>query len=397
MAIPAGAATAPLKRRMVCLMTPLGMHATNLFPEQTGRGYTASRYLKALEPLRDDFTVFSGLTHPDVDGGHSAEFSFLTAAPDPGDSGFRNSVSFDQLAAERLGWETRFASLQLSTHGPRSISWTRGGVMIPPENSPARMFGKLFLDGSPRELERQRARLRSGLSIIDTVAGEAKRFQRSLGTKDREKLEEFFTSVRETERKLTKAEEWAQKPKPKVNVEPLVDVRDEADFIARTRLMYDLVHLALETDSTRFITLTLYSNDSRVAPIPGVTIGHHELSHHGKDPEKLRQLALLEEAEIKVLGEFLMKLKSTVDCGSSLLDATMVYFGSNLGNASSHDNKNLPILLAGGGFKHGQHLAFDPLRPPPLCNLYVQMLRQLGLETDQFGSSTGTSLPGFVA
>lgn len=395
MRLPASAAALnPQRRRMVAIMTPLGIHSENLFPTEAGRNYTPSLYLKPLEALRDQFTVFSGLSHPDVDGGHDAERSFLTAAPHPSQPSFRNSVSLDQLAAEQLGADTRYSSLVLNTMSG-SLSWTRGGVQIPGEGSPSRLFSKLFLNGSAKDVQKQMDKLKVGQSIMDTLNEEAKSFSRNLGKEDKNKLDEYFTSVRELEEKLVKAEEWAQKPKPKVNVKPPEDIRDNADLIGRTRMMYDLMHLALETDSTRIITLQLQGT-GLVAPIEGVTMAHHELSHHGKDPEKLRQLGLLEEAEMKVLGEFLTKLQGSKEEGGSLLDKTMVMLGSNLGNASSHNNKNMPMFLAGGGFKHGQHLAFNPDNPPPLCNLYVQMLQQMGLEIDQFASGKG-GIPGFTA
>ena len=390
-----GASVPAVRRRMICIMTPLGIHAENFFPAQTGRGYPASPYLKLLEPLRDDFTVFSGLSHPDVDAGHDSERSFLTAAPHPGRPGFRNTVSLDQFAAEQMGAETRFASLQLSSNNG-SISWSRGGVLIPSEHSPAQTFGKLFLNGSARDIQRQKDKLQVGRSIMDTIGGAARRFQQTLGQRDREKLDEYFTSVRELEQKLVKGQEWAQKPKPQVNVKPPEDIRDETDLIGRTRLWYDLMHLALQTDCTRLMTLSLQGCGFLV-PVPGVSLARHDLSHHGKDPEKLRQLALVEEAELKAFAAFLAKLKEAGEGGTNLLDETMVLFGSNLGNASSHDTRNMPIILAGGGFKHGQHLAFDPQNPPPLCNLYVQMLQQLGVETEQFASSKAASLPDFSA
>ena len=388
------AALNPNRRRMVAIMTPLGIHSENLFPTDTGKNYTPSPYLLPLQSLRDKFTVFSGLSHPDVDGGHDAERSFLTAAPHPGQPSFRNGVSLDQFAAERIGAETRYASLVLNTMSG-SISWTRGGVQIPGDGPPSRLFAKLFLDGTKKEIEAQVGKLKQGRSIMDTVNAQAQRFAGGLGRRDQEKLDEYFTSVRELEQKLVKGEEWAHKPKPKVDMKQPVDIQDNADLIGRTTLMYDLMHLALQTDSTRLITLQLQGT-GLVVPIEGVTMDHHNLSHHGKDPEKLKQLALVEEAEFEALGGFLRKLMETKEEGSTLLDKTMVYFGSNLGNASSHDTKNMPTFLAGGGFQHGQHLAFDLSKPPPLCNLYVQMLQQLGLEVDQFASSKG-GIPGFAA
>ncbi len=384
----------PQRRRMVAIMTPLGIHSENLVPKETGPGYTPSPYLQSLQPLREKFTVFSGLSHPDVDGGHDSERSFLTAVPHPSQPSFRNSVSLDQFAAERLGAETRYSSLVLNTiYG--SISWTRSGVQIPGEGSPSRLFARLFLQGAAWEVQKQVEKLKVGQSIMDVVNDQARRLSRSVNGQDRAKLDEYFTSVRELEQKLVSAEEWVHKPKPQVAARQPVDIEDKADLIGRTRLMYDLIHLALETDSTRLVTLQLQGS-GLVVPLPGVTMDHHNLSHHGKDPEKLRQLGVVEEAELAALGEFLTKLEGSKEEGGSLLDKTMVLFGSNLGNASSHDTRNMPILLAGGAFRHGQHLAFDPVKPPPLANLYVQMLQQLGLEVGEFASGKG-SIPGFSA
>jgi len=382
----------PQRRRMVCIMTPLGVFSENLFPKETGRDYTPSPYLSELAALRDRITVFSGLSHPEVDGGHDSERSFLTAAPHPGQASFRNSISVDQVAAEQLGSDTRHASLVLNTL-EGSISWTRGGVQIPSERSPSRLFAKLFLTGSAKDMELQLNRLRQGQSVLDTINAQAKRFASNLGHRDREKLDEYFTGVREVEERFKKAEAWAEQPKPVVEAKQPVDIQDSADLIGRTSLLYDVMSLALETDSTRVITLQLQGT-GLVVPIEGVTMDHHNLSHHGKDPEKLRQLALVEGAEFKVLSDFLKRLASRQEDGESLLDKTMVLFGSNLGNAASHDTKKMPIVLAGGGFKHGQHLSFDPAKPPPLANLYVQMLQQMGLPVETFASGKGT-LPNF--
>jgi hypothetical protein len=395
MRLPVSAAPAMKRKRMVAIMTPLGIHGENLFPTEAGRSYQATPYLQPLQALRRDFTVFSGVSHPDVDGGHDSERSFLTAAPHPGASSFRNTVSLDQLAAEQIGAETRYASLVLSTMGG-SISWTRGGVNIPSESRPSRLFAKLFLEGSAKEVQQQMAKLKEGQSVMDMVSGEAKRMARDLSQHDQDKLDEYFTSVRELEARLHKGEEWATKAKPKVTMKPPTDIMDNADLIARTALMYDLAHLALQTDSTRLITLHIQGT-GLVPPIKGVTMEQHNLSHHGKDPEKLKQLGLLEAAQMVALAGFLAKLKQSQEDSSNLLDQTMVLYGSNLGNASSHDTKNMPIVLAGGGFQHGQHLAFDTKQNEALPNLYVMMLQQLGLEVDAFATSTKSGLRGFTS
>jgi len=376
-------------RRMVCVCTPLGLHPANFFPEKPGKEYAATPYTDVLKDYRDDMTVISGLSHPDIENSHDSIFSFLTAAPHPERrSGFRNTISLDQFAAEKIGTETRFPTLALSGEG-FSLSWTRSGALVPSDFSPSRLFAKLFIDGRPDEVAAQARRLRDGRSILDSVGDQAKTLESGLGGGDREKLDEYFTSVRELEQRLAKAEEWSKKPKPKVDAKQPQDIPNSGDLVGRTRLLFDLAHLALQTDSTRLITIML-GGASTVPPIPGVTMAHHDLSHHGQDPVKLAQLRTLEVEKLKVLRDLLGKLKQTKEDGGTLLDRTTVFFGSNLGNASNHSCKNLPVLLAGGGFKHGQHLAFDSKTGPPLSNLYVSMLQRIGIDADKFGSSTGT-------
>jgi hypothetical protein len=323
-----------------------------------------------------------------VDGGHFADASFLTAARHPGSSSFQNAISLDQVAAEKIGDQTRHAYLTLST-GRGSIASSRNGVEIPGETSPSKVFARLFLAGGRDEVRRQLAALRDGRSVMDVVAERARRLQGRDSANDRAKLEEYFTAVRETEKRLAKAQAWANKPKPEVEADPPQDIPLRPDVIGRVRLMYDLVHLALQTDSTRVVTLKAAGENSK-PPIRGVKLDYHSLTHHGKDPDKIAQLRLIETEHMKAFADFLKKMNDSAETGSTLLDHSMILFGSTLGNGSSHDNKNMPIVLAGGGFKHGQHLAFDREKNEPLCNLFVTMLQRLGLEIDEFGSSTGT-------
>lgn len=385
----AAAAPVALPRRMVCICTPLSLYPAAFFPTKAGKDYVLTPYLEVLKDYRDDFTVMSGLSHPEIENSHDSIFSFLTAAPHPERRvGFRNTISLDQFAAERIGTQTRFPSLALSGEG-FSLSWTRSGALVPSEWSPSRTFAKLFIEGRPDEVAAQARRLRDGQSILDAVGDQAKSLKSTVGANDRDKLDEYFSSVRELEQRLAKSEEWAKKPKPKVDAKQPQDIPNPGDLIGRTRLLFDLTHLALQTDSTRLITILL-AGASLVPPIPGVTMAHHDLSHHGQDPAKIDQLKKVEIAKLIVLRDLLGKLKQTKEADATLLDRTMVFFSSNLGNASNHSCKNLPVLLAGGGFKHGQHLAFDPKSGPPLCNLYVSMLQRMGIEADRFGSSTGT-------
>jgi len=386
----ASGATAAVPRRMVCICTPLGLHPANLFPATAGKEYASTPYLEPLQAVREDVTVISGLCHPEVASGHDSVVSFLTGAHHSGAmrSGFRNTISVDQLAAEQVGGETRVPSLVLACEGTGS-SWTRSGAPVPAANWPSSVFSQLFLEGSAEEIEAQRRRLRHGRSILDQVREQVRELRPVIGAADREKMDEYLTSVRELEQRLARSEEWAKKPKPKVDAKAPQNTVNPADFIGKARLWYDLTHLALQTDSTRLVTIMLMGTSS-VPPVDGVTMGHHDLSHHGQDPGKLQQLKKVELEAMNALGGLLTKLKETKEDGGTLLDRTMVFFSSNLGNASSHATTNLPVVFAGGGFKHGQHLALDPKNAPPLCNLFVSMLQRLGLETDRFGSGTGT-------
>jgi hypothetical protein len=380
-------------RRMICINTNLGLHTPNLFPTKAGKEYDITPYLEPIKDFRNDFTVFSGLSHPDVDGGHPAEMCYLTSAPHPRADNFKNSISLDQYAIERLVPDTRIGALVLSSHSSRGLSYTRSGVPIPSESRASRVFREMFVNGTPTEVKAQVQKLQQGESIMDTVLEEAKRFQKGLGKQDREKLDEYFSAVREVENRMVKAQEWSKKPKPKVDAKLPVDITNNLEVPACVRLMIDMMQLAFQTDSTRFITFALHGLNA-VPIIPGVTQDWHNLSHHGQDPAKLAELRIVEVQQMKLFGELLTKLKGTKEQGGNLLDRTTVLFGSNLGNASSHDNKNMPIIVAGGGFKHGQHLAFDPKKNPPLSNLYVSMLQRLGVKSDKFGNSTG-SIAGF--
>jgi hypothetical protein len=377
-------------KRLVTICASLGIYGPDFFPVESGDAYTPTPYLKMIEAHRKDFTIFSNVSHPDQNGrdGHASEMTWLTGARHPGLGGFRNTISVDQFIAEKIGFETRYPSLQLNTGGNTSQSYTRSGVMIPAEMRPSKVFTKLFLDGSPDEVLNQMRKLHEGRSIMDTVGEEAKRLEKRFGSADRDKLDEYFTSVREMEQRLQKAEAWVQKPKPKVNAQPPEDIKDEKDLIGRMNLLFDLIPLAFQTDSTRAITM-LVQGRGDVPTIPGVKADHHNLSHHGQDPEKIAQLRLIETAQLKALGTLMEKLKAKQEGSKSLLDNTAVLYGSNLGNANSHDWHNLPLLLAGGGFKHGRHHTGDAKNNTPMGNLFVRLMQNMGIEADTFASSTG--------
>jgi hypothetical protein len=384
-------------RRFLGICNNLGVLPDKFFPaaDQTGRDYTLSPYLEHLRDFRSDFTVASGLWHPDVDGGHPADICFLTAAPHPSSGGFRNSISLDQFVAERIGHLTRFPSLTLGVNvsqGARSLSWTAGGVLIPCDDKPSEIFRKLFLGGSPAEVQAQARKLALGQSIMDTVAGQTKRLERNVGAKDKERLDQYFTGVRDLENRLVQSAEWEKKPRPIVTDKPPIDPKDPREYMEKVRLMYAMARLAFATDSTRNITLMLDSVNSPAIEVEGkaVSDGYHNLSHHGRSIEKLAQLEKIDREHMKLLASLFASLKSQHEGTETLLDRTMVLYGSNLGNANTHVTTNLPVLFAGGGFRHGQHLAFDRDRNYPLPNLFVNILQRFGIESDHFASSTGT-------
>lgn len=381
--------------RFIGILNYFSFHAPNLFPKEAGADYVATPYLQGLQRQRKDFTIISGLNHPEVRDGHSSDKSFFTGAPHPGSPSFRNTVSLDQFAAERIGRDTRYASLNFSTSGAHSCSYTRSGVAIPPETSAARAFARLFIDGTPAEVAEEVARVQEGRSILDRVAGEAKRLQRDVGAGDRDKLDQYFTSVRELEQRMVRSEDFAKRPKPKPGVPAIRDPGPGEDT-RRFGLMLEVARLAVQTDLTRIVTL-YYVGTSKTPSRPGTSFAYHDLSHHGQDAGKLNQLTVLERDLLLEWGGFIQRMKDSRDGASRLLDNTMSVFGAGMGNASSHDSTNLPILVAGGRFKHGRHLAHDPKNPPPLCNLWVQMLREMGMPVEKFGTSNKETLAGLDA
>ena len=376
-AFAAGKAEAP--RRMVAIETNMGILPQFFFPEKAGKDYALSPYLERLAAFRDQFTVFSGVSHPGVTGAHAAEKCFLTGTPHPERGGFRNWVSLDQYAAELIGDRTRYPSLVLGvgTEGG-TLSYTRSGAPIPSERSPRKLFEKLFIQGNPAEVAATVEALRQGRSTLDFVGDQSKRLSRSLPSADQRRLDQYFTSVRDLEQRLQSAESWEHKPKPKVSVPPPQDLDDAREFARKTRILFDVIKLALETDSSRLISVFV---DTTVI---------HNITHHGNRPEVLAELRAKETGQFDALASFLKALSEAKEEGEPMLNRTMVLYGTCMGSANSHANTNLPVLLAGGGFKHGQHLAFDNQNNYPLTNLFVSMLQRLGIETREFSTGRGT-------
>lgn len=387
-ALPQARAAESPRRRLVAILYPLSFYPKNFFPEQTGAEYTAPRYLKPIEAYRKQYTIFSGLSHPRVAQGHAeSESVFLTGCPVEGRIGnaaaFRNSVSLDQYAASHVGSQTRFPTLNIG-----NLSYLPSGGRVPGLAKPSEVFARLFLSGSEEQKKAQKRRLQNGQSILDLVGEQARELKSGLPARDADRLDEYFSSVREAERRLNTLLEWEEQPKPTADVPPPVDVPLREKPFEYLKLMYDLIVLALRHDASRLITL--HAGFMGTQPtFKGSTIDYHNLSHHGQLPENLDKLCALEDESMKTFAHLMKQLTETKEEGEPLLDRTMVLLGSNLGNSNTHETTNLPILLAGGRFKHGQHVAFDRQRNVPLCNLFVSMLQSLGVETDRFGSSTG--------
>jgi hypothetical protein len=377
--------------RMVCIGNEFGMYPGDFWPEKHGADFELTKLLKPLESHRKHFTLFSHLDHG-LKGGHFAVHTFLTgvkaaeakAMPEGG-------ISVDQRAAEFVGSRTRFPSLTTGSedglHGGCMMSWTRTGTRIPPIPGPRELFRALFVENNADAKRQAADRIEMQGSILDAVLGDANSLKRRLNKSDGTKLEEYLAAVRDVEVKLDLDRHWQNIPKPTA----MIDEPENEGLTRDLPKIYDLIALALQTDSTRVATLEI--GGSFAASDLGIRKGYHGLSHHGQLPENLDLLVQIELYQMEQFARFLEKLRSIREPNSdgSLLDSTMVLLGSGMGNANSHTNNDLPILLAGGGFKHGEHKPYpqESRRRVPLCNLYVSMLQRFGVETDQF--STGTS------
>ncbi len=376
--------------RMVCVGNMLGFYPPAFFPTQSGRDYDLPADIESLKPHQDDLTLFSGLDHG-VKGGHFAIHAFLSGVRNADAKGMpEGNITIDQRAAETIGGVTRFPSLAIGSedgiHGGCLMSWTRSGTRVPPIPGPRELFRKLFISESENDRSKLQAQLAERNSILDAVQGDAKSLSRKLDQQDQQKLEEYFSSVRDVEKQLELSRQWSTIAKP----DPQMKEPQNTDFVSDLPVLYDLIALALQTDSTRIATFEI-GGDFRSTAF-GLRKDYHALSHHGQVQESIDALIKMERYQIEQFARFLAKLKSIQEGNSTLLDHSMVLFGSGMGNANSHTNNNLPVLLAGGGFKHGEHKSYPSKGSArqPLCNLYLTMLQRFGLEVDQFGTSTGT-------
>jgi len=388
------------KKRMVCIGNMLGFHPEAYWPEAaadestTGlneyRDFELGRTTAPLESIRDRMTMIGGLDHG-TSGGHFSIHSFLSGVRQIDAKSMPDAnVTIDQFAADSVAGQTRFSTLTIGSesgiHGGCQLSWTRTGTRVPPIPGPEQLFKLLFSGTNEQEKLAAADRFKLQGSILDMVRGDADRFQRKLNQQDRDKLDEYLTSVRDVEKRIGMRRNWIDVPKP----EAPFSAPKNRNMVEDLPLLYDLIALALQTDSTRIATLEV-GGDFNPRDL-GVNGDYHALSHHGQLEDRIESLITLETYQVQQFVRFIEKLSSIQDGEQSLIDQTMVLFGSGMGNANSHTNTNLPVLLAGGSFKHGRMLAFDrqSKHRPPLTNLFVSMLQQFGVETDHFATSTGT-------
>ena len=388
----AAADTTARPKRMVCIGNEFGMYPGAFWPKTYGTDYEITPLLKPIESHRADLTLFSHLDHG-LKGGHFAIHGYLTGVKAVDARGMKDGgISLDQRAAEFVGSRTRFPSLTIGSedglHGGCRMSWTRTGTRVPPIPGPRELFRMLFVPDDSKAKQQAADRIALQGSILDAIQGDAKSLQKRLGKDDREKLDEYFSSIRDVESKLSLDRKWQSIAKP----DAPVDKPENKGLTHDLPALYELMALALQTDSTRVATLEI--GNGFVASALGIKKGYHSLSHHGKLQSNIDQLVQIELYQMEHFAKFVDRLKSIREPESdkSLLDSTMVLMGSGMGNGNSHTNSDLPIILAGGGFRHGEFQQYpsDRNKRVPLCNLFVSMLQQFGVETDDFGTSTST-------
>ena len=379
-------------RRFVAVGNLLGYQVKQFFPESTGTAYEQTTLLKPLWENRKHMTVYRGLDHG-IKGGHFAVHSFLSgvlnseAQNRPG-----GNVTIDQFIADEVGFQTRFPSLTVGSeggiHGGCQLAWTKSGVRVPPITGPAELFDRLFVGDSPERQDRRNQENRLQASILDTVLGEANRLSKRVNREDKDKLDEYFTSIRDVEKRLELRQRWASLPKPKPPFERPTNKNKVEDL----PMLYELIALALQTDSTRIATLEI--GGDFLPQNLGIDKSYHGLSHHGNDAAAIKHLITLETYQIEQFGKFLTRISKMEDGERTLLDSTSVIFGSGIGDANTHKNSDLPIILAGGGYRHGEFkkVASSGPNKVPLCNLFVDIAQRMGVEAESFGTSTGRSV-----
>jgi len=407
--MPSSAVAAPVAKvppRIGMFYFGTGMNMRQFTPEDEGPDYTATRILKPLDPHRGHYTVLSN-TFLAKGGGHDGAYPFSTSIA----NGEKQSISPDQIAAKVIGAETRFDSLQMSVdrgtnYGSQAlatISWNEQGVPLAAENNPKVMFERLFLPDTEQQKQQQKGNFRRRGSILDLVRDDAKQVNRRLGSVDRQQMEQYFNSVRELERRLERRVDWADRPKPQPQLDDLHDYtkpmpgpEGNGDYLYDdyAKMMYDLIVLALQTDSTRVVSYVVRKElAGGVYPEFNVSKGYHSLTHHGNDPQNLEELAKVDTIYMSHWAYFLDRLRSIKEGDGTLLDHTVLGLSSGMG--FEHSKDNLPTILSGGsalGIDHKGHLKLS--EQMPLASVWQTMLDRVGVPVEgEFQDSRGVIAP----
>ncbi len=394
-------------RRLVYVYAPNGMNRELWTPAALGALDVLPPTLAPLEAWKAEALVLGGATlntaraNGDGPGDHArASAAFLTCEqPRKADGAVHVGTSIDQLAARRIGARTRFRSLEIGCEGgaqsgqcdsgyacaySSNLSWSGPETPVPKETDPGQLFDRLFRESEKGETDAERdARLARRRSVLDLVRADARRLARTLGADDRRKLDEYETSVRELERRLTRAVDGDEVVPDAARPSGIPKDRGE-----HARLLADVLVLALKTDSTRIATFTLANEGSNAShPAIGVPEGHHEVSHHGGDAVKREKVGKIDRFHVECLAHLVQRLAETTEHGARLLDATHVVYGSGIGDGNRHDHGDLPIVLLGGGVRGGRYAMLT--KETPLANLHVTLARRIGVDVERFADSTG--------
>lgn len=377
--------------RFLVVGNPLGMHPDHFFPAEFGKDFTLPETLRPLDWVQDRITILSHTDHG-MNNGHGREISFLNGVLPENSSAYpEKNVSVDQLMARRAAGRVRFPSVHASLKSGIRMSWNANGVDLKPFTEPQRLFDHLFLNLTPEEKAQRRELISRNGSLLDTIGEQIASLKGTTSRRDRERLDQYETSVRELERSFAARSEWIDRDKPKFDISghfagSEVTIGNHYDAI------FDMIAYAFETDLTRVATVA-FPNELSYTSIEGVTRGYHACTHNGKKEEVIAELVAIESFQIDQLARCLRRLDSVREPGSNgtVLDHTIVLFGSGMGYGGTHSNRNLPILVAGGGFRHLGHVdaRSGSGNNMPLCNLYLTLLQRFGVERDQFNTSTG--------
>jgi len=362
----------PAPKRMLIMMNNMGFCEETFWPKETGRHKDLSAPLKPLLPIKDKISVLGGLSHPGTIGGHITEESFCNGAKHQNSNHFKQTISIDQVAAKHIGTQTRFSSFSLSNFEQSSLSYNQNGIKVPAITNPVDLYKKLFTQGSQKDIHNQMQRLSLRQSVLDTLRQDYKSLTRQVSKLDQHRLDQYFTSIRQVEKDLDHYKDWLHKPKPNIDIE---QPETTNDFFAWLGHMARLIRLAYQTDSGRLCTMFFRLYDYK---------SWHKYAHHGQDPKNIQQLIQLEQGLMKIYKDIVLDFHETQEGNGTMLDNTMILMGSNLGDPNVHSNKNLPLVLSGGSFKHGQYLDFGKRFNQPIASLYLNMMREMNLPIKTF-------------